>query len=334
MYRLFLFVITLLALIFIIYQREKINAVVLPFTIGIFITYILNPLVEFLISKGMKRTAAVAIIYFILTGSFVIALVYIIPVIIFELNNLIDTLPFYTRETLKIISDIKTRYLVSLPQSIQEIIERNINRLQARLLDSLQKIVDAIIGIFSSIFSIILGPILGFYILKDIDKIKSSIFSYIPLEYKDKIISWFEKVGLTLGQYIRSQLIVSLLIGVLTTITMVILGVDFAFIIGALSGLTNIIPYFGPFIGAMPAITIAILRYPQKIPWIVISVLIIHQLESGIISPHIMGEHVGLHPVTVIFALLTGGTFFGILGLILAVPIAALIKLVLHTYKS
>lgn len=334
LYRLFLFIFILSALIFIFYNREKITAIILPFAVAIFITYILNPLVEILTEKKIERTAAVAIIYFVLIGSIIIALVYIIPVIILELNNLIDTIPFYTSETQKILAELKTKYLASLPLSLQEIVDRNISRLEELLLDALQKVADTIIGIFSSIFSIILGPVLGFYFLKDFDKIKESMILYIPMPYRNTVIGWFEKFGKTLGGYIRSQLIVSLIIGVLTTLSMIILGVDFAFLIGALSGITNIIPYFGPLIGILPAVAIAVLRYPDKIPWIIASMLIIQQLESGIISPHIVGEHVGIHPVTVILSLLIGGTFFGLSGLILAVPAAALIKITLQNKKE
>jgi predicted PurR-regulated permease PerM len=250
-----------------------------------------------------------------------------------ELNNLMDIIPFYASESQKILAELKTGYLASLPLSLQEIVDRNINRLEELLLDSLQKVADAIIGVFSSIFSIILGPILGFYFLKDLERIKENMMLYIPMPYRNIVIQWFERFGKTLGRYIRSQLIVSLIIGLLTTLSMIVLGVDFAFLIGALAGITNIIPYFGPFFGVLPAVAIAVLRYPNKILWIITSMFIIHQLESGIISPHIVGEHVGIHPVTVICSLLIGGTFFGLTGLILAVPVAALIKLTLQNKK-
>lgn len=305
----------------------------MPFVFAIIIAYILNPLVEMLTERKMNRTAAVALIYFILIGSIIVALVYIIPIIILELDKLIDTFPFYTREVQNILANIKTTYLTSLPLAFQEIIDRNIHRMEELLLAWLQKIADAIIGIFSNMLSIILAPILGFYFLRDLNKIKECTILIIPISYRKIVLQWFERFSSTLGRYFRSQLIVSLIIGALTTISMMILGVDFAFLIGLVAALTNIIPYFGPLIGIMPAIAIALLRYPYKIPWIIVSMLIIHQLESGIISPHIVGEHVGLHPITVILALLTGGTFFGLIGLILAVPTAALMKFIILRKK-
>lgn len=330
-YRLFLFILLIIVLILIFIQRKKIEIIFLPFAIGLFITYILDPVVVFLINKGLKRSVAVALIYFILIGSIIIALLYIIPVILIELNKLIDTIPFYTRETQVFIKDIRTKYKTSLPVSVQEVIDRNIAQIEKILLSILQNMANIIMGWFTSLFSIILGPVVGFYLLKDLDKIKMNIVFYLPPYHKKNIICFLEKIDTTLGRYIRSQLIVSLIIGVLTTLALYILKIDFALLIGLLAGVTNIIPYFGPFIGALPAVLIALLRYPNKIVWLIVAIIIIHELESGIISPHVVGENVGLHPLTVIFSLLAGGAFFGLWGMILAVPLAALIKIILES---
>lgn len=327
LHRLFLFIIGIIVITFLYYNRSKINTIILPFALGVLISYILNPLVEFFIGQGFRRTQAVVIIYFILVLSIVVALLYIIPITLIEIHSLMETIPFYTEEVQNIFSHIRFKYLDSLPSSFQKMIDKNINYLQFLVLNFLQMIVNGIINSFSSLFSLILGPILGFYMLKDSDKIKMNLVSIFPSKYRDQIIKWLKITDIALGQYIRSQLVVSLIIGILTTIAMYIIGIDFAFLIGILSAVTNIIPYFGPIMGAIPAILIAAIRYPNKIIGIVIVVLVIHQLESGIISPHIVGENVGLHPLTVIFALLVGGSFFGIWGLILGVPVAVLIKI-------
>lgn len=330
-HRVFLFILLLIILIIIFVQRKKLEVILLPFAIGLFITYILDPVVVFLINKGLKRTVAVAIIYFILITSIVIALLYVIPVVLTELAKLSEAIPFYTQETQLFIKEIRTKYKANLPASVQEVIDRNIAQIEKALLSILQNIANIIMGWFASLFSFILGPIVGFYLLKDLDRIKLSIISYLPPCYKNNILSFLQKIDITLGKYIRSQLIVSLFIGVLTTLVLYVLKIDFALLIGILAGITNIIPYFGPLIGALPAVLISLIRYPNKVVWLIISLIIIHEVESGIISPHIVGENVGVHPLTVIFALLIGGVFFGLWGMILAVPLAALIKLFLES---
>lgn len=305
------------------------KTIIMPFTIGLLISYILNPIVVFLVAKGIRRSTAVALIYFIMIGSLVVALVYIIPIIIIELDKLIDTIPFYTREAQQIFRDFKIKYKSTLPLGVQEVVDSNIHKLEEIILNVLQNIADIMVKGFSGLFSFILGPILGFYILKDLDIIKKSLIYYIPFQYREKVISFAKKIDNTMGRYIRSQIIVSFIVGVLTTIAMYILKIDFALLIGLLLAITNIIPYFGPIIGIIPAVVISILRYPEKTIWLVLSVLIINQLESSIITPQIMGENVGIHPLTVVFSLLVGGNFFGIWGLIFAVPVAALIKILI-----
>jgi len=331
LHRLFLFALGVIILIFAYYNRNKINAVFLPFALGILISYILTPLVEFLTQRGFKRVQAVIIIYFILLLSILVALLYIIPVTLMEIDSLMEAVPSITKEIQKNLWQLKTKYLDILPPGFQDMIDMNIDYFQLVVLNFLQSTVDGIIGSLSSLFSLILGPILGFYILRDLDKIKTDITMVFPRDHRDKIISWLKVTDIALGQYIRSQIVVSLIIGVFTTVAMYIIGIDFALLIGGVSAVTNIIPYFGPIIGAIPAVLIAAIRYPKKILGIIIAILVIHQLESGIISPHIVGENVGLHPITVIFSLLVGGSFFGIWGLILCVPAAVLIKLYIIT---
>lgn len=332
LYRLFLFI-TLILLATLVYKlREKIYNVLFPCSIGVLTAYILNPIVVYLTNKGFKRKVAVALIYFILICSVAVAMFCVIPVIISELNKLIESIPFYAKQVQSFFNTFKKGYRDNLPIGMQEVIDRNIIQLENRLMSVLQNLTNRLPGLFSGLFSFILGPIIGFYLLKDLDELKKSMAMYVPSAYRDGLFRWMRKIDSAMGRYIRGQLIVSLIVGILTGFSLYFLGIDYALLIGILSAITNIIPYFGPVIGAMPAIAIALLKYPGKIFWIVIVFVLIQQLESGIISPHIMGENLGLHPVTVIFSLLVGGTFFGLWGLILAVPAAALLKSIIIAF--
>lgn len=134
----------------------------------------------------------------------------------------------------------------------------------------------------------------------------------------------------SLGSFIRGQLLISAIVGVLIAVGLSIIGVDFALIIGLIAGIFNIVPYFGPVIGAIPAVISALLKSPLSAVYVVILFIVVNQVESSIISPNILGEHVGLHPVTVIFCIISGGYLFGILGVILAVPVTSIIKVTLR----
>ncbi|KXG75402.1 AI-2 transport protein TqsA [Fervidicola ferrireducens] len=330
--RLFLFIALSLLAVLIYKVRGKIYNVLLPCSIGVLTAYILNPIVVYLTNKGFKRKVAVALIYFILICSVAVAMFCVIPVIISELNKLIESIPFYAKQVQSFFNTFKKGYRDNLPIGMQEVIDRNIIQLENRLMSVLQNLTNRLPGLFSGLFSFILGPIIGFYLLKDLDELKKSMAMYVPSAYRDGLFRWMRKIDSALGRYIRGQLTVSFIVGILTSAALYLLGIDYALLIGILSAITNIIPYFGPIIGAMPAIAIALLKYPGKIFWIVIVFALIQQLESGIISPHIMGENLGLHPVTVIFSLLVGGTFFGLWGLILAVPAAALLKSIIIAF--
>jgi predicted PurR-regulated permease PerM len=137
------------------------------------------------------------------------------------------------------------------------------------------------------------------------------------------------EVDKTLGKYIRGQLIVSSLVALMTTLGLLFLKIDYAIIIGAVAGISNIIPYFGPIIGAIPAIAIASLKSPASVLWVIIILIVVQQIESGIISPKVMGDSIGLHPVIVILTLIFGGKVFGFWGIILIMPVVAVIKAVI-----
>jgi predicted PurR-regulated permease PerM len=152
----------------------------------------------------------------------------------------------------------------------------------------------------------------------------------IPKGIRDQVINISRDIDNLLSRFIRGQLIIAMIVGVLSIIALVVLKVQFAFLIGTIAGVTNIIPYFGPIIGAIPAIIVALLDEPMKAIWVIIAFFIIQQTESAILSPKIVGESVGLHPVFVILVLLIGGELFGVIGLIFAIPIAASIKIILN----
>lgn len=326
--RIFLFSsIFVFAFILLYINRSKITTVVTPFAIGILITYILEPAVRYLMNKGLRRRTAVGIIFFILIGVLLLSLFYVIPVLFEEADNLIEIIPDYIKYIRNKAADFNLKYKRTFPLEIQQVADQNIIQIKDSIYKKFDNLYDSIKNMFAGLLSIILGPILGFYILKDIDIIKKSIAEYIPVKYRHNVMLWLVTIDNTLGLYVRSQLAISVIIALFTSIAMLILKIDFALLIGLVAGIANIIPYFGPLIGSLPAVAIATLKYPHKIPWIIVSTIIIHEVESGIVSPYVLGETVGLHPLTVIFSLLMGGAFFGPWGLVFAVPAAVIIKL-------
>jgi len=304
--------------------------VLFPFFIALFITYLLNPLVTYIENKGIPRVISIFIIYFALILIIAAISVYIIPLFTTEINNLIEIIPQYTKAAQEILLDFKEKYKnTGLPKGVQEVIDQNINALEGILLNILETILNSIIKVFTGFFSFILAPVLAFYLLKDLETIKQKAVKIIPAAYRKSIIRLLVEVDKTLGKYIRGQLIVSSLVALMTTLGLLFLKIDYAIIIGAVAGISNIIPYFGPIIGAIPAIAIASLKSPASVLWVIIILIAVQQIESGIISPKVMGDSIGLHPVIVILTLIFGGKVFGFWGIILIMPVVAVIKAVI-----
>ncbi len=303
-----------------------------PFLFAIILAYVLNPFVTYIQKKGVERIWAVFIIYFIVAGVIFIFSMTLLPVIITEIKNLLEVLPKLANDGYNSMYDKYIKYnknIENLPfdfNEIKEYLKLDADKSENIIFKVLNSATNTMVSMFSKIVGIILTPILTFYFLKDTAKFKNMLILSIPKHIRKNIIEVAKDIDKVLGGFIRGQLTVAVIVGILTTIVMLLLKVKFAVLIGITSGILNIIPYFGPVAGAIPAIIFASLDGLNKVIWTVIGFVGIQQIESGIISPKIISDKVGVHPTVVILSLIIAGKFFGIFGLLIAVPTAAVIK--------
>ena len=156
----------------------------------------------------------------------------------------------------------------------------------------------------------------------------------IPKRYRLTIYSLAKEINLIIYGFIRGQLVNAGLVGLLISGGLALLGIKYSLFIGLLAGLFDIIPYFGPIIGFIPASVLALAKSPISVVWVLVIFVLVNQIEANIISPKIIGERVGLHPLAVIFAIFAGGELMGIIGMLIAVPAAAVVRVLLtHTLK-
>ena len=324
-----IFILLAVLILICIFNWDKITVIVYPFIISLFIAYLINPLICSMEHCGIKRSTSILIVYVILLLVALFICFYVIPEIIRDTGTLIDVLPKYNMRLMNMVQYFQDKYTKSgLPDGIKNVIDNNINKIQDYMISYLESIISLILNYLSKIFSIILIPFLSYYFLKDYKKIGTITRLLIPRKYRNQIIRIITNIDIIFGEYVRSQIILSAIVGVLTFIALLGLKVNFALLFGILNGVTNIIPYFGPLIGALPAVFIALLQSPSKALWVMLLIFIIQQIESNILSPKITGNSVDLHPSTVILALVIGGEFFGAPGMILGVPAAAAIKII------
>jgi predicted PurR-regulated permease PerM len=289
------------------------------------ISYSLKPIHKILVERGMnKRLTSVLIILvciFIALGIFLI----IIPSIFRESLNIGNTLikiqAFIETfiENLKPLSNNKTIY------SILDTIYTNVNTM---LISMFNKVFNIALNIGENLISIAVIPIIVYYFLADGDIIGNKLLVFFPAKMRRMVRRICEDIDKILGRYILSQFLLCVIIGVLTFLVLIFLHVDYPIILSLLNAAFNIIPYFGPLFGALPAIFVAMLSSSKTAIWTAIWLYLIQQLEGNIISPKITGDSVSMHPLIVILLLIIGGKIGGFLGMVLAVPVGVVIKII------
>jgi predicted PurR-regulated permease PerM len=304
--------------------------VLLPFMIAAFISYLLNPVVEILHEKGMNRGLAIAIIYLLFFGGIGYGIYKGIPAIIVQVRELSESAPNVAEQYRHWVSVLEKR-TSNWPFGVHERLKDTITMLESRL----EQLMNVVMGYFMRIFDFILLfaliPFIAFYILKDFDAIKKMVWYLTPKRWRKEGIAFLHDIDASLGGYIRGQILVCALIGSISALLFWIVGMDYPLVLGAIVGITNVIPYFGPVIGAIPAVVIAAAISVKMILITAAIIFVLQFLEGNILSPLIVGKSLHMHPLFIMLALLSGGEIGGVIGLILAVPILAVIKVcILH----
>lgn len=291
-----------------------------PFLISSLIAYLLYPIIKKLHSQKIHKGLAIIIIYILFFGGTAFLVYSLYPIALLQLRDLNEHLPQLIAMYEEIIYQLyeSTSFL---PETVHDKIDQLIYTVEQSLEKVLSNLVDGVTKIFDLIVMLTVIPVLVFYFLKDFAKIKAYVKKFIPNKYKSLSGKLLHAVDESLGNYIRGQLIVCLFVGLTTWIVFEFIGVNYALILAIIMGLTNIIPYFGPIIGLIPAMAIALTESTQLVVFVLVSVLGIQIVESNLLSPYIVGKSINIHPIAIIFALLLGGQIGGIIGMVIAVPI-------------
>ncbi|HEY4687177.1 MAG TPA: AI-2E family transporter [Candidatus Subteraquimicrobiales bacterium] len=315
--------------LFLVYQFRAIFSL---FVYSFVIVYVLRPVVGFLESKKIPRVLAVLLTYFLFVLVLAALLIYFIPLIINQIQEFVAEFPRYLKATVNLSQGYLDRLKhLRVPSEASKFLEQGLNSLKNVLLKIISKVPGVTLDLITTFIYFLLAPVLAFYILKDLKPIKENLMGLVPRRYREETNDIITKVDLVLGGFVKGQLLVALIVGVLSSIGLSIIGVNFSVLIGMITGVLNVVPYLGPIAGAILAALVAVFESPILALEAVGLLLVIQQIDGLFISPHVVGSQVNLHPVVIIFSLLMGGAIFGVLGMILAIPVAATIKaLILH----
>lgn len=323
-----------------------------PFIIGFFIAYILNPLVKRLdqtykkhlfhnkLRESHRHALSILSSYIIAIGLIVIISFYIVPQFRKSFVDLSERLPDMYNSAYNYLNDIQKRY----PDLNIAYVEDKINHIKPKLIEfgtnmvtnGIPLIFNISLSILKTLINIILSIVISSYILIDkkilIKNAKRFIYSIFSKDRADYFCSTLFKCNSIFSGFIFGKLIDSLIIGLLCFILMVILRLPYAVLLSTIVGITNMIPYFGPFIGAVPGILIYLLLDPVRSIIFGVLVLLLQQFDGLYLGPKILGESTGLKPIWVIFAITVGGAYFGVIGMFLGVPVVAVIAFLLEEF--
>jgi predicted PurR-regulated permease PerM len=301
-----------------------------PFIIAGFITYLLHPIIEKLHQSGVPRPLAIFIIYLFFFGGVGYGLYKGIPLFIHQLKDFNEHLPEFTEMYRGWIAEVHEQ-TSSLPHGFHERIESGINKLEITLETWLTSIMTGFKGLVNYMVLLVTIPFIAFYMLKDFPLIEKAAAWITPIKWHKSGKRFLHDVDESLGSYIRGQLLVCFIIGTLAAIALWLFDVPYPLLLGIIIGLTNIIPYFGPIIGAAPAAIIAAATSVKLVLIVLAIIFALQFLEGNVLSPLIVGKTLHIHPLFIMFSLLMGGEIGGVIGLILAVPVLAVVKVtILH----
>lgn len=319
------------------------KTVVLPVVLALILYYLLRPVLRLLERFKIPRIWGILIIFLGGIGLLTLLSVLVFPFLRDQLQNLIEEFPDYFMRLLNNIDQfLRTSWVGDYYSESNFNIESLIATLPANIADTLQATVTGIIArvtgwistITGVILSIVIVPFILFYLLKDGDKLPGYFLKLLPPRFRDDTRAVLKDADKQLGAYIQGQLIVAFCIGVMVYIGFLIIGMDYALLLGALAMVTSVVPYIGPAIAITPAAIIALVTSPFMLVKLAIVWTVVQLVEGNLISPQVMGKTMYIHPVTIIFVLLTAGSLFGVVGVILGIPMYALLRVIVsHLYK-
>jgi len=305
--------------------------VLLPFVAGMAVAYFFDPVCDRIEEAGLSRTLATSIVTGVFFIAFVLVLALVVPLIVGQVVDLANAIPGYIevlqKRVFPALSDLLGLGGFTDPQELIPLLSGYAGQAARFSGEFLRQLVGGLTAVANVISLLIITPIVAFYLLRDWDKITAKIDGWLPLSHAHEIREQIREIDRTLSGFVRGQATVCLILGVAYAIGLAAVGLDFGLVVGFLTGLLSFVPYFGMLIGFGTGMVLAILQFDSLTPIILVAVVFgVGQLvEGNFLTPKLVGGQVGLHAVWIIFALMAGGALFGFLGILLAVPVAAVI---------
>jgi len=329
------FIITIsIGLVILFYVLSKLKWLFIYFSFALMLAYFFDPLYKFLLNKRVPKVLAIIIVFGIIIALLILIIFFLIPSVVNQLNILYKEIPNLAENYQNLILSIKPQLSKFInPADVEILLKENLSELQRSVLGFSQSIVIYLSNIVSSItFGIVIIPLILFYLMRDMFIFKENLYIFVSKENKKEFKEVLEEIDYIVSGFIRGRIIVCFIVGTLIGIGLYFLNLKFALIIGIVSGVFNFVPYLGPIVGVVLALIFALGSPWWTLLMIVVLFVLVNQLEAIYLNPNILGKGLGLHPLTVILSMLICGQVLGILGVLVAVPLAAILKVLAIRY--
>lgn len=312
----------------------RVRSILGPFFLAFVLAYLLNPLVVVLERHKISRKKSILIVFGMIVAVLITIIFLVLPILYNELTKLAVILPNAIQQFTERVDGLREQFKATgLPSRVALVLDEHLGQGEVVIANRLNLFLDNLPKVLSTATLYILSPVIAVYFLTDWKGLGVHFNRMVPQRWRMEWRRLWQDINHVIRQFVRGDLVVAVIVGVLVGIGVKLVGMEYAVLIGLICGIFDLIPYFGPFIGAVPAILLALTHSPAMAFKVGLIIFIVQQLEGSIISPKLMGDSVGLHPLWVVFALLAGGELVGFWGMLLAVPVAAVIRVVFnHIY--
>lgn len=314
----------LLVAIIVAFSFYFLRTILLPFVIGIAVAYFLDPVVDKLEERKWNRSLATLFTLFVFLALVIFLVFLLVPVLTNQLKNFAQFLPI-VKDKLQLIIDAVAGILNNkVDAKVLDVPASGLIKWSTKMLGG---VIDGGAAIADLLSLFLITPLVAFYLLRDWDLIVEKVYDWFPIRHKDTLQEQLNEIDKKLAAFVRGQGTVCLILASYYAITLTMTGLEFGVVIGVFAGLISFVPFIGAIFGGLLSIGLAYLQFEAWTNIVIIAgIFILGQiLEGYILTPKFIGEAVGLHPVWVIFSLLAGGALFGFLGVLLALPMAAIV---------
>ena len=312
------------------------SGILLPFVAGMAIAYLLDPICDWLEGHGLSRTLATIVLTLAFLVLVVGGLLLLVPLIAGQLTGFIARVPAYIevlRGQIALLQQvIESRVDPGLMAQIEEALAGSAQKLIGWSTTLLGRLISGGAALANLLSLLVITPVVAFYLLRDWDPLVQRIDAWLPRHQADTIRDQIREVDRMLAGFVRGQSSVCLLLGVFYAAGLTLAGLDFGLLIGLAAGLLTFIPFVGSAVGLLASVGMALVQFDDwtRIAVVAAIFLVGQVLEGNLLTPKLVGDRVGLHPVWVIFALLAGGLLFGLVGVLLAIPVAAVVGVLIR----